>query len=273
MNNLTKLLQISLFHTKSVFLMLILICNFAYAQDLDGYLGLEHKFKEITNITMLKGELPQLTDENAAKLILALTNKDLLLPKKHSQLTEFEALQDMCSSGSGWSKLYLFNGLEKKLKPDATREEADQLMVELVGSNIQKYQNELKYFQNFNTKCVVRNLTLVYEFLKEPKKEQLTATRIGGIRQMQAGALIMHLSALVTIQSKDLNLSYKKALIEELALNTEVFSQTLTPENRIVIIDSISKSRINIDPELHSYLDIITKSMSNESCEKLCAIH
>lgn len=98
MKPLTKLLQISLFHTKSVFLMLILTCNLAYAQDLDGYLGLQHMFKEITNITILKGELPQLTDENAAKLILALTNKDLLLPKKHSPLTELEALQDICQA-------------------------------------------------------------------------------------------------------------------------------------------------------------------------------
>lgn len=273
MKTLAKLLQISLFHTKYVFLMMILTCNFAYGQDLDGYLGLDNMFREVANITILKGEMPQLTDENAAKIILALTNKELLLPKKHSLLTEFEALQDICSSANDWSKLYLFNGLEKKLKPDTTREEADQWMLELVGSNIQKYQNELQHFQSFNTKCAASQLTLIEVFLQGLKNEQLNATRIEGVKRMQYGALVMHVSALVSIQSKAIKLSYKKALIEELALNTEVFSQSITPENRKVIIDNISKNRRNIEAELHPYLDIINNSMSKVSCEKLCALH
>jgi hypothetical protein len=272
MKTLQKSLKLSLLKLASMFLTLAFICNISFGQDLDGYLALDHIFREVANITILKEELPQLTDENSATLILALTNKDLLLPKKHSLLTEFEALQDICSSASSWSQLYLFNGLEKKLKADATREEADKLMQKLVSSNVQKYQNELQYFQSFNTKCAASQLTLIAVLLQGEKNEQLTATRIEGIRRMQSGALVMHLSALVAIQSKDLNLSYKKALIEELALNTEVFSQTISPQYRKLIIDIISKSSLNIDAELHSYLNIITKSMSNESCEKLCAV-
>lgn len=176
------------------------------------------------------------------------------------------------SSFAGLCHAYHFLNIESHIKPGATRDEADRAMLILVDANIKRYQNELQHFQSFNIKCLANLLSHFYKLTLGLTKEQLATTKIPGVSGVKAGVLKTHLGIIYIFESKDLNLSYKKALIEELALNTEVFSQTISPQYRKLIIDSISKSRLNIDAELHSYLDIITKSMSNESCEKLCAV-
>lgn len=273
MKTLAKLQQISLFHTKYVFLMMILTCNFAYGQDLNRYLEADQMFSELVDISLPKGEMPQLTDSVAAKVILALTNKDLLLPNKSSIVTRYKSLQDICSRTGRWHQFYLILGIPEQLKSDETQEKAFLTQLILMKNNTIKYQNEMQLFQQFIIKCSATQLPVVYEFFQGLKKEQLTTTRLEGVKQIQSGFSGIHIGIILTIQSNELKMSFRKAIIEELALNTEIFSQSFTLENRKMIVDYIIKSRALIDPELHSYLDIITKSMSNESCEKLCAVH
>lgn len=273
MKTLAKLLQISLFHIKYLFLMLILTCNFAYGQDLNRYLEADQMFSELVDISLPKGEMPQLTDSVAAKVILALTNKDLLLPNKSSIVTRYKSLQDICSRTGRWYQFYLILGIPEQLKSGETQEKAFLTQLILMKNNTIKYQNEIQLFQQFMIKCSATQLPVVYEFFQGLKKEQLTATRLQGVKQIQSGFSGIHIGIILTIQSNELKMSFRKAIIEELALNTEIFSQSFTLENRKMIVDYIIKSRALIDPELHSYLDIITKSMSNESCEKLCAVH
>ena len=116
MKTLAKLLQISLFHTKCVILMIILTCNFAYGQDLNRYLEADQMFSELVDISLPKGEMPQLTDSVAAKVILALTNKDLLLPNKSSIVTRYKSLQDIYSRTGRWYQFYLRNTRTTKVR-------------------------------------------------------------------------------------------------------------------------------------------------------------
>jgi len=219
---------------------------------------------------MQNGQMPRISDKEAAKLFVVLSDSDRFLNSPAYQLKDLDSLMGICGKATSISMSYLYFNLKKNVNPKNDPSAVALQVAKVMENNTLSFQNELEQLQPFISRCTAKEIPLLNEFIASLPPEQLTATRRAGLQQMRNGISQIYIGSLLVASNSAYKESYRSKILQALAETAPQFSLLLQPNIRIQIKDFAISKQATSPKAFIELLNSIARAMGETGCTGLC---
>jgi hypothetical protein len=242
----------------------------ACAQDAAQYFTASQEFERLVSQTTADHRMPRISDKKAAELIATLSDSRRFLDSTTYQVKDLGPLTEMCGKANVAVMSYALFDVKNNIDPNANAKGVAVQGARLVEKNVQTFQDELERLQPFLFRCMAKQITLLTEYMLSLKPEELTDTRLAGLRQMRSGIFESYYGVLQIANNSALKDSYRIKVLQAIGDTATQYASILQPPARRQIVD-LAKSSLPTAPNaLQESLGKIVNAMTQARCDGLC---
>lgn len=247
-------------------------CAGAQANNFVDYEVAYVEFLQLADVSLAEGQrMPQLADQNAARLLAVLSNTGRFLDAQTYATQELSALLGMCAQTSTLVKLYTFVNVDLR-KPVGSDAEATDKAVKAVLLNLRTYSRELESLHTFQLDCMGKQVSLLGEHLASLKPEDMTPIRRAGAQESRNGAFGTYYGFLKAVNDAEVDEPHAAHIMAALARNAVQYASVMQPAQRQQLVGFMESGRIKASLVLRPHLEKIMAAMSSSECTGICAL-
>ncbi len=209
--------------------------------------------------TLPKGELPRLSDPQEAEVLRQFFDSQGTLGAPPYTAADLPVLFEIAGRAGAVQKAYVLFAPQPGQVPD-------------MAANTAFFQDEIAVATSYNVDAVVAGLLAISDFLKTLPADQLTETRIAGLRQVRLGLNEMVTGTILMLRSPDISPDNRAILLGSLVKGADAFAGAMTPVDRAAMVAQVDTVLPGLTgPEAEIGQDI-RASFGMTSCSGLCAL-
>jgi hypothetical protein len=218
---------------------------------------------------------PPVTDPRVQTLLARAANVDAIFGNVKLTAADLGPVMDLCGKTNQITMGYALANIVS-LKPPAGQtadpEALKPRVIELGNRNAVAYQDVIIPMGAFSTRCMMRALPLLTEFMRTLPAEQRTPVRMGGLRQMRGGVANMMVGAITSSIQTGVSAANRHLALSAAADVASTFAAALPVADRKAIQQTAVRVRPSAAAADQPSLDAIARAFADERCEGLCAL-
>lgn len=218
-----------------------------------------------------KGEMPRATEPETRALLDVLSDRQRFLDSPTYDVGNIGELMDICGQANRISMAYALFGMKERIAANGAPDDIARQMVTLMEENVLSFQQELEQLHPFVLRCLAKEIRPLTAFATTLPPEELTPTRLAGLKQMRGGLVNSYSGHLHSIGNEALRPSYRRQVLQALAESSPSFASALQLPTRQQIAESATIMLANAPADSRADIEAIIKAMSDPDCTGLCA--
>jgi hypothetical protein len=218
---------------------------------------------------------PPVTDGRVQALLAKMTNIDAVFGTVPLTVADLGPVMGMCGKAGQISMGYALAdvaSLKAQAGQSAAPETIGPRLIELGNRNTVTYQAAIIPMLAFSTRCMMRALPLMTQFMNTLPIDQRTPIRMGGLRRMRGGIANMMAGAITTAIEPGISAENRHLAASAGADVASTFAAAMPVADRKPIQQAAIRTRALAAAADQSSLDAIARAFADERCEGLCAI-
>lgn len=209
--------------------------------------------------TREKGTMPQWSDPAGQAALSKLWDEPAILGKPPYFAKDVPVLLAIAVKEGSVLKSYVLFSAKAGTPPD-------------FAANSVNYQDEIARASAFMIRVIGAELPAFSDFMINLKPEQVTETRLKGVRQFRLGILQEVSGASAMVRSPELKPENRAAIIAALADSSDALAAASPPADRDAMIRTIAPALPSLTADETTEIARFDRAMKRTDCTGLCAV-
>lgn len=240
--------------------------------DLAAYKNAGARLISLIASAQERREIAQLKTPEATRLLKAVTDEERILGAGSYAADELGTILDICDVANKVAVSLMLFDLWARVDPKKSEREIQASVVSIMNSNIVEFQDELKELQPFQLRCLAKEVAPMTEFVSSLKPVEFTEVRRQGLVGVRSGLLQIYSGALQAANDARYRDDYRVALLAALAETSAHLVPMMELPVRKDLRETARTAAVKATGAYRTHLTHITKTLSEETCDGLCAI-
>lgn len=145
-------------------------------------------------------------------------------------------------------------------------------MLRFGGRNVARFQDETALLTDRLVQCQAQHMSALVALMASLPADQLTETRISGLRSLRQGTAGMILGVMINARDGTMRPGNRARLLASAARWIEPLARQMTVEGRQALRGQISALRPALTGEALTQQNVVLAALANADCVELCLI-